>query len=77
MFACSLYPAEGEMLENIRLEAIDNVKRMRNHPSLAVWCGNNENQTAWFSWGWKENYERQNKSFMLKKIWKQYCDQYF
>lgn len=76
MFACSLYPAEGEMLENIRLEAIDNVKRMRNHPSLAVWCGNNENQTAWFSWGWKENYERQNKAY-AEKIWKQYCDQYF
>lgn len=76
MFACSLYPAEGEMLENIRQEAIDNVKRMRNHPSLAVWCGNNENQTAWFSWGWKENYERQNKAY-AEKIWKQYCDQYF
>ena len=76
MFACSLYPAEGKMLENIRQEAIDNVKRMRNHPSLAVWCGNNENQTAWFSWGWKENYERQNKAY-AEKIWKQYCDQYF
>lgn len=42
MFACSVYPSEGELLENIRQEAIDNVRRLRNHPSLALWCGNNE-----------------------------------
>ena len=76
MFACSLYPAEGALLENIRCEAVDNVKRLRNHPSIAVWCGNNENQTAWFSWGWKENYERQNPAW-AEKIWKEYADQYF
>ena len=76
MFACSLYPAEGEFLENIRREAVDNVKRLRNHPSVVVWCGNNENQTAWFGWGWKESYERQNPAW-AEKIWKQYCDQYF
>lgn len=76
MFACSLYPAEGALLENIRCEAVDNVKRLRNHPSIAVWCGNNENQTAWFSWGWKESYERQNPAW-AEKIWKEYADQYF
>ena len=35
MFACSVYPSEGELLGNIRQEAIDNVRRLRNHPSLA------------------------------------------
>ena len=38
MFACSLYPAEGEFLENIRQEAIDNIKRLRNHACIALWC---------------------------------------
>ena len=47
MFACSMYPAEGALLENMRLEAIDNVKRLRNHPSLALWCGNNESYDSW------------------------------
>ncbi|MGL5691318.1 MAG: glycoside hydrolase family 2 protein, partial [Bacteroidales bacterium] len=47
MFACSLYPAEGELLDNIREEAGYNVKRLRNHPSVAIWCGNNENHYAW------------------------------
>ena len=30
-------------LKNVKQEAIDNVKRLRNHPSIALWCGNNEN----------------------------------
>lgn len=31
MYACAVYPAEGALLENMRLEAVDNVKRLRNH----------------------------------------------
>src|SRR5580765_2240098 len=54
MFACSLYPATPEFLENVRQEAIDNVTRLRNHPSIVVWCGNNEIETAWLHWGWKQ-----------------------
>ena len=43
MFACSAYPAfDAAYLENVKHEAIDNVKRLRHHPSLALWCGNNE-----------------------------------
>lgn len=76
MFACSLYPAEGELLENIRQEAIDNVKRLRNHACIALWCGNNECGDAWFGWGWKKKYERQNPEY-AKKIWKQFTDQYY
>lgn len=75
MFACSLYPAEGEFLENIRQEAIDNVKRLRNHPCIALWCGNNECNDAWYGWGWKKKYETQNPAY-AQKIWKQYNDQY-
>ena len=37
MFACSMYPAEGRLLESIRMEAIDNVKRLRNHACIALW----------------------------------------
>ncbi|MBK1879078.1 beta-mannosidase [Pelagicoccus mobilis] len=43
MFACSAYPAhEKSFLENVRQEAIDNVKRLRHHASIILWCGNNE-----------------------------------
>lgn len=54
MFACSMYPGDKKFLENVRHEAIDNVKRLRNHPSIVLWCGNNEIETAWVHWGWKE-----------------------
>jgi len=76
MFACSIYPAEGELLENIRLEAIDNVRRLRNHASIAIWCGNNECQDAWFGWGWKQEYEKKNQKY-VDIIWKQFQDQYY
>ncbi|MDR1880810.1 MAG: glycoside hydrolase family 2 protein [Tannerellaceae bacterium] len=56
MFACSTYPMTPALLDNIRHEATDNVKRLRNHPSIALWCGNNENHTAWFNWGWMQQY---------------------
>ena len=42
MFGCALYPVEGAMIENIRQEAIDNIKRLRNYGCIALWCGNNE-----------------------------------
>ena len=42
MFACSMYPATGEWLENVKMEARDNIRRLRNHPSIVIWCGGNE-----------------------------------
>ncbi len=52
MFACSMYPGDAPFLENVRQEATENVRRLRNHPSLALWAGNNEVEAAWQQWGW-------------------------
>jgi len=42
-FACSAYPAfDDAFLESVRLEARDNLRHLRDHPCIAVWCGNNE-----------------------------------
>ena len=41
-FACAVYPYDEEFKENFKQEASQNIKRLRNHPSLALWCGNNE-----------------------------------
>jgi beta-mannosidase len=54
MFGCSLYPGDQAFLDNVRQEAIDNVKRLRNHPSIVIWVGNNEIESGWNHWGWKE-----------------------
>ena len=47
VFACNMYPGSPEIYADIRAEAEDNVRRLRNHPSLVLWCGNNEIDVAW------------------------------
>ena len=58
MFACAVQPTGDLHMENIKAEAEYNVRRLRSHPSMALWCGNNENLTAWIEWGWKDDYEQ-------------------
>lgn len=74
MFACSMYPGDEQFLESVKHEAIDNVVRLRNHPSIVLWCGNNEIDSAWAhydesaGWGWKKDYEPE----LREKIWGDY-----
>tara|TARA_B100000787_G_scaffold96048_2_gene70889 strand:- start:10281 stop:12782 length:2502 start_codon:yes stop_codon:yes gene_type:complete len=68
MFACAMYPGDKDFLENVKAEAIDNVKRLRNHPSIALWCGNNENSEGWNRWGWQADKTEAQK----QEIWKSY-----
>lgn len=49
MFACASYPTHQEFIDNIAAEFDYNIKRIRNHTSLAIWCGNNENEWIWFN----------------------------
>ena len=42
MFACAVYNLTDEFEENITAEFVDNIRRLRHHASLALWCGNNE-----------------------------------
>ncbi len=56
MFAGSLYPNDSTFLENVKQEAKENVLRLRKHPSIALWCGNNEIEVAWGNWGWQNQY---------------------
>lgn len=51
-FACAYYPDGNEEQAIVRAEAAENIKRLRNHPCLALWCGNNENHEMFFNqWG--------------------------
>ncbi len=70
MFACSMYPADEPFLSNIRSEVEQNVRRLRNHPSIAVWCGNNEIDVAWHNWGWQLRFLISGKN--QDKMWEDY-----
>ncbi|WP_254063406.1 glycoside hydrolase family 2 protein [Rhodanobacter sp. L36] len=50
MFGGAITPYDAAFRENTRLEAVDQVLRLRDHPSIVLWCGNNEVQTSWESW---------------------------
>jgi beta-mannosidase len=70
MFACNMYPGDSAFLINVRHEAEDNIIRLRNHPSLALWCGNNEIDEGWHNWGWQKslNYSKQDST----EVWESY-----
>ncbi|KRE49601.1 beta-mannosidase [Paenibacillus sp. Soil522] len=74
MFACSMYPGDQAFLDNVRQEAEENVKRIRHHPSIVLWCGNNEIDSAWAQydeeggWGWKKEYTQEQRAV----IWADY-----
>ncbi len=76
MFACSMYPATGEWLENVKMEARDNIRRLRNHPSIVLWCGGNECLDAWYNWGWKRQHEKIDPE-QAKRIEDEMNRQYF
>lgn len=54
MFACATYPEDAPYPALIEAEARHQVARLASHPSVALWCGGNEDILAWWSWGWRE-----------------------
>ncbi|MCD4730080.1 MAG: hypothetical protein K8R74_05745 [Bacteroidales bacterium] len=72
MFACNMYPGDSAFIHNIEQEAIQNLKRLRNHPCIALWCGNNEVDEGWKNWGWQKalNYIDKDSA----EVWQNYLD---
>ena len=68
MYACAMYPGDEKFKANIEAESIEQIKRLRKHPCIGLWCGNNENSEGWHRWGWQDAFDAKQK----KKIWKDY-----
>lgn len=66
MFACTTYPHDPAFLKRVEEEAEYNIKRLRNHASLAMWCGNNEIYEGLRYWGWKDKYTPEVYQQMLE-----------
>ncbi len=71
IFACTMYPSEGQLLETMKQEFADNIRRIRNHPSLALWCGSNELEYSWAS----KSLRKMNSPERVEGIWRMYLDQ--
>ncbi|GCF15957.1 beta-mannosidase [Haloarcula mannanilytica] len=50
MFACALYPSDERFLDSVENEVRDQIRRLGNHPSIALWCGNNEVEEGVKNW---------------------------
>lgn len=70
MFAGAMYTADNKMLDNVRHEAIDNILRLRRHPCIVLWCGNNEIDEAWHNWGWQKQFSLTTDDSI--RLWRDY-----
>ncbi len=68
MFACGMYPGDSIFISSVEHEATQQIKRLRKHPSISLWCGNNENSEGWNRWSWQSNRSELEK----KNLWKDY-----
>ncbi|MBB6329418.1 beta-mannosidase [Chryseobacterium sediminis] len=70
MFAGSFYPADEAFLNNVKEEVKDQVNRLQNHPSIALWCGNNEIDEAIVNWGYQKQFKYSKNDSL--QVWKDY-----
>lgn len=68
MYACALYPSNGKFLKTAAKEALEQIERLKQHPCIALWCGNNENSEAWHHWGWQMQFTEAQRT----QLWRDY-----
>jgi len=74
MFGGGMQPGyDPDFRANVVAEARDNVRRLRHHPSVVLWCGNNEEETAWKDWGHGRDLTAADPAFAAK-VWRGYVD---
>ncbi|MBX9807413.1 MAG: glycoside hydrolase family 2 protein, partial [Flavobacteriaceae bacterium] len=70
MFAGTMVPGDKDFFDNVREEVKYQVKRLRHHPSIVVWCGNNEIDEAFKNWGWQKTFKMNQKDSI--RLWNDY-----
>jgi beta-mannosidase len=72
MFGGDMVPGDVAFQENVRQEAIDQIKRLRDHPSIVIWCGNNEVETGWHHWGDRQEFKESISAEQRERVWQDY-----
>lgn len=70
MFAGGMYPGDDSFMKNVREEVKYQVERLRHHPCIVLWCGNNEIDEAWNNWGWQDQFNLHGND--SAKVWNDY-----
>ncbi|MTI33571.1 beta-mannosidase [Xanthovirga aplysinae] len=77
LFSKAFYPTEESFLNRVEMEVHHVIKRLRNHPSLAIWCGNNGLELLWKSGKWKEETSfTENDSLKLYKDYQKLFEEF-
>jgi beta-mannosidase len=71
-FGGDMVPGDVAFQENVRQEAIDQIKRLRDHPSIVIWCGNNEVETGWYHWGDRQEFKESISAAARERVWQDY-----
>jgi beta-mannosidase len=71
-FGGDMIPGDVAYQENVRAEAIDQIKRLRDHPSIVIWCGNNEVETGWWHWGDRQEFKASISPDTRDRVWQDY-----
>ena len=72
MFGGSMIPHDAAYLDNVRAEAREQVERLSDHPSVALWCGNNEVETAWRGWDDRQRFKAELIPDQREQVWQDY-----
>src|SRR5580700_10430560 len=72
MFGGDMIPGDVAFQENVREEAVQQIKRLRDHPSIVIWCGNNEVETGWHHWGDREEFKEAISPTIRDRVWQDY-----
>ncbi len=70
MFAGGMYPGDDAFMDNVKEEVKYQVERLRHHPCIVLWCGNNEVDEAWNNWGWQDQFNLHGND--SAKVWNDY-----
>jgi beta-mannosidase len=72
MFGGDMVPGDVSFQESVRHEAVDQLKRLRDHPSIVIWCGNNEVETSWYHWGDRQEFKESISLEARDRVWQDY-----
>jgi beta-mannosidase len=72
MFGGDMVPGGADFQNSVKQEAINQVTRLSDHPSIVLWCGNNEVETGWVHWGDRQLFKEAVSPADREKVWTDY-----